>query len=62
VDAVDRADLDAGVVLLSDAGFCDDVSQGCVSFVSRSDRVAVAGAAIVEVTTFELPRRGAPDG
>jgi hypothetical protein len=35
VDAVDRADLDARVVLLADAGFRDDVGQ-CGSFDSDS--------------------------
>src|SRR5205814_8739197 len=36
VDAVDRADLDARVVLLSDARLCDDVCHGSWSVVPRS--------------------------
>src|SRR4051794_24706247 len=45
VDAVDRADLDTGVVLLADARFGDDVGQGPFPFWSLSGFPAVAGKA-----------------
>src|SRR3954462_10279122 len=42
MDAIHRADLDARVVLLPDAGLCDDVGQG--GFPSRLVRIpTVAG-------------------
>ena len=44
MDAVDRADLDAGVVLLADAGFGDDVSQGLLPFRSESSGFSFRGA------------------